>query len=271
MDVPRAAAVEIDRLVLAVNRAVGPRHGERLGAMAAEIGLDSLSLLPHFEDFLLGGTLTRDLAVTRMRYWPAETVLGRLDELEAKGLVQTTHTGIAAAPRLQPLLEALLAARADVAALTWSGHERDVATVTAAARRVAAAATPAHAVAVAHRDLPEPDDPHLRLEHLLFTLRYIRQHDHAAAWLDRGLTAPQIVVMTRLWTGEDVDAGDAALADLVAAGHAAPDPPRLTAAGLELREAIEADTNERAQQSFDVLDDAAAREFLAALRRLPGA
>ena len=44
----------------------------------------------------------------------------------------------------------------------------------------------------------------------------------------------------------------------------------LTAAGRELREAIEDDTDARAQRSFDVLDSDAAGEFLDALRTLPG-
>ncbi len=48
------------------------------------------------------------------------------------------------------------------------------------------------------------------------------------------------------------------------------EPLSLTAKGREVREAIEAETNQRAQETFDVLDEAAGADFLAALQRLPG-
>ena len=268
--IARDAAPEIDRLVLSVNSRVGPKHGARLAELARERGLETLELLPHFEAFILGGRLTRDLALLRMRYWPPQRVLGRLDELEDKGLIQQGDTGLAATPAMRPLLEALLAARADVAAEAWGAHEDDVATAASGARSVAEAASHDHVVAVVHRALTEPADPYLLLENRLVTLRYVRQHDHARAWLTRGLTAPDMVVATKLWKNQPVEVPGDGLARLIELGFAEGDPPRLTPSGRDLREEIEADTNKRAQQTFDVLDERAAAEFLVALRRLPG-
>lgn len=268
MDVARAAAPEIDRLVLGFNRNVGPRHGARLAELARERGLDTLELLPQLGDFLLAGRLTRDLATLRMRYWPPERVLGRLDELEAKGLVDQQGPDLAATATLQPLLEAIAEAQAEVGAELWSDHDDDVSTATALAGVVAAAASDDHTVAVVHRSLPEPTDPYLLLEHRLVTLRYVRQHDHAEAWSSRGLTAPDVVVMTRLWQGEPVEDDDGPRR-LVELDLAEPDPPRLTVSGRELRDAIEVDTDARAQRTFDVLDVGQATSFLESLRRLP--
>lgn len=270
MEIAREAAPEIDRLVLSVNRHVGPKHGSRLLELARECGLETLELLPHFGDFLLAGRLTLDLATVRMRYMPPERVLSRLDELEEKGLIRRGDSGLVATPAMRPLLEALSAAQADVAAEMWSDHHDDVATVTPLAERLAGAASDDHVVAVVHRTLPEPADPYLLLLVRLVTLRYIRQHDHAMAWHSRGLTAPEMVTMTELWHDQPGDHSGDGLTRLVAAGLAEADPPRLTSAGLQLREAIEDETNRRSQETFDVLDPGAAEDLIAALRRLPG-
>lgn len=269
MKIAREAAPEIDRLVLSVNRHVGPRHGGRLLELARECGLETLELLPHFGDFLLAGRLTHDLATLRMRYMPPERVLSRLEELEGKLLIRRGESGLVATPALERLLEALSDAQADLAAEMWGDHHDDVATVTPLAKRLAEAASDDHVVAVVHRALPEPTDPYLLLMVRLVTLRYIRQHDHAMAWHSHGLTAPEMVTMTELWHDQPGDHSGDGLTRLVAAGLAEADPPRLTSAGLQMREAIEDETNRRSQETFDVLDAEAAEALMAALRRLP--
>lgn len=270
METAREAAPEIDRLVLSVNGRMGRLHGERLLEVAREGGLDSLELLPHLGDFLLAGALTRELATVRMRYMPREKVEARLDELEGKELIARRNSALAATPALRPVLEAVRQAQGEVARQTWSGHADQVATLTPLVRRVAEAASDDHLVAVVHRNLPEPSDPYLALHTRLVTLRYVRQHDHAAAWAAHGLTPPDMVAMTRLWHEEPLESSDEALARLVTLGYARDDPPRLTPTGAELREDIEADTNRRAQETFDVLDREAAGTLLVGLRRLPG-
>lgn len=268
MGIARDAAPEIDRLVLSVNRRVSAEHGARLTELARECGLDSLELLPHFGDFLFAGKLTRELATLRMRYWPPERVLGRLDELERRQLIRQDESGLVATPDLRRLLKGLLAAQAEIAAETWRDNDDDVATATQVAHEIGAAASDDHVVAVVHRALPPPVDHYLLLEHRLVTLRFIRQHDHAKAWLSRGLTAPDMVILTGLWQTSPLEERDDGLSRLIERGLVEGDPPGLTAAGRQLREAIEVDTNERAQQTFDVLDERAATQFLSALRRL---
>src|SRR5690606_728789 len=136
--------------------------------------------------------------------------------------------------------------------------------------RAGAAASPDPALSLAHRAVPQPPAPSLALPTLLTDLRYIRQHDHAVAWSSRGLTAPAMVPMTALWNGGSVAPDADGVDELVAAGYATREPVALTPAGEEVRDAIEAETNERAQVSFDVLDDTEGQAFLDALRSLPG-
>ena len=102
------------------------------------------------------------------------------------------------------------------------------------------------------------------------TLRYIRQHDHVEAWRAENLTPLEIVEMTRLRHGEDVEASAPGLELLIERGYARTDPPSLTSKGKDVRDGVEDETNRRAQESFHVLNDRSATEFLAALRTLPG-
>lgn len=269
MEIALTAAPHIDRLVLSVARQVDIDHGAYLSGLALEGGLDTLDLIPHFADFLLGGVLTRELAVVRVRYRPSEQVLARLDELAENRLIRQAGSGLVATSALRPLLEALHWAQAEVAAKIWESHADDVAAAASIARTVAHAASTDHTVATVHRSLPEPVDPYLLLHHRLVTLRFIRQHDHAVAWLQHGLTAAEMVIVTSLWQAGRV-AQPSGFGRLIELGLVETDPPRLTDRGRELRGAIEAETNRRAQQTFDLLDDEVARDFLAALQRLPG-
>ena len=269
MGIAREAAPEIDRLVLFV-RKLGPQRSTRLAELARARGLESLELLPNFGDFLLEGVLTAELAILRMPYSKPDKVLDRLAELEGKRLIEERETGFAATPELRQLLEALAAAWAEVASEAWGGHREDLTTATDAAGIVGRAASDEHIAAVVHRELPEPTDPYLLLEHRLVTLRLVRQHDHVAAWKARDLTAPAMVLLTKLWQADSpADPGDG-LTQLIELGLIEADPLSLTAGGREVREAIEAETNQRAQETFDVLDEPGGAAFLTALRRLPG-
>lgn len=62
-DLAARSAIEIDRLVLGVNRQVGPRHGEWLMKVARDLGLDSLELIPHLGEFWLQVPVPVELAV----------------------------------------------------------------------------------------------------------------------------------------------------------------------------------------------------------------
>ena len=258
-------ASEIDRLVLAVNQAV---DDARLSDASGDRVLDWI-MLSQLGDFMLAGVLTEEIATLRSRYRPRDVVLGRLHDLEQQGLIERRGLALAATHELRPLIETIMEARADAAASMWRGREDDVDQASATAQELGALASDDHTVAAVHRTLPAPDDPYLRLHSRLLTLRYVRQHDHAEAWGAHGLTAPAAVVMTGLWHGEAVGPG-AGINELVSRGLASDDPLELTDAGRRMRDAIETDTNERAQVIFAELGDDESTEFLAALRRLPG-
>ena len=258
-------APEVDRLVLAVNNAV---DGARLSEAAGERVLDWM-LLNGLGDFMMAGVLTEEIAVLRSRYRPRDVVLKGLHGLEQQGLVERHGPALAATEELRPPIEAMMHARADAASTMWRGHEDDVEQASRTAQVLAELASDDHAVAAVHRALPAPDDPFLRLHSRLVTLRYIRQHDHAAAWLGQELTVAEIVAMTGLWNGEGASPGDG-LSQLVARGLASDDPPALTDAGRAMRAEIEADTNERSQAIFTALGEDETAEFLTVLRRLPG-
>jgi hypothetical protein len=267
------AAPEIDRLVWTVSRGVAPKHGQRLRGLAAPLELDSLDPFSSTADFFLATAATADLIARRMPYRPRDDVTARLAALTGIGLIEERNGKLGATARVRPLLETMRGCETDVATSAWTGHEDQMATVTTLARTVALAAPDDHVVAAVHRGLPSVTDPYLLLFDRLVTLRYIRQHDHVAAWQVHGLTAPGMVAMTALWQGETVNADHEGVASLAERGLATVNPPDavvLTAAGMSLRGEIEADTNERAGRTFDVLDEGQAAALLTGLRSLPG-
>ncbi len=271
MSTARWAAPEIDRLVLSVNGAVGPRHGERLLGVAREAGLDALAPLPNLAGFIRAGTLTDEIATLRMRYADPAAILANLGDLVDRGVLERRGDRYVAAERLLPLLDALDEAVTDVASSTWARHGELVEAVSTAAARIGAAAGPDHVVAVTRRDLGDPDDPSFRLLGRLITVRLIRQHDHAVSWIGRHLTAAEMPVMTDLWHGDAVEPDRPGLGALVERGYAEVDPVRLTARGRRVRDAIEDDTNALAQRAFDALGEDDGAEFVDGLRRLPSA
>lgn len=270
MGMAAEASPEITRLVIGVNRRVAPEHGERLAAMAGQIGLDSLDLLPPFADFLLDGLLSEQTAKLRMRYVPPERITARLSELEEKGLIESIRGAYRTTDKLAPLLKAMRASVADVAQKLWSDNEVEVSVLTEGARLIRETVTPEHVVANVHKQVREPLDRYSLLEHRLVTLRYMRQHDHAMAWIERNLTAAEAAALTALWRGEKADIDDEVLASLREQGYVKKsDPSQLTSKGNNVRSAIEDDTNQRSERGFAALDDESAARFLEALKTLP--
>lgn len=264
------AAHEIDRLVIGINRRVGPAHGHHLLALAGNIGLESLDLLPTFSDFLLDGLLTRQVALLRMRYRPEDDIRERLEDLEKRGLITQTNTGFTATEQLRPLLKAMRSALADVAQSVWENNEVDISVVTETARLLSEKVTDDHVVAKAQSQLRPPLDRYSLLEQRLVTLRFIRQHEHAESWLAEGLSAPEIVLMTALWRDAEGEIDEAAMESLRNLGYAKKsDPPTLTATGKKLRQKIEDETNARSEPMFADLDSETADRFLAAMGNLP--
>ena len=262
-------SAEIDRLVWGIGGRMREKHGSRLQAMARDIDLDSIELLPLLAGFLLDGLLTDEVAALRLRYADPAVVTGRLNELEAKDLAEKQDGAWRASARLRPLLKAIRSEVADVAFEKWGGHDVNVSIVTEAARSLRDVINDRQIVAAAHAKVKAPIDRYALLEQRLVTLRYMRQQDHADAWLDRGLSAAEVVIVTGLWRGEEVDAPEGPLESLRKAELVRADAVELTEHGRTVRAAIEDDTNVRTQRSFDHMDEDMAARFQNGLRSLP--
>ena len=239
--------------------------------MARQQGLESLDLLPPFADFLLDGLLTPRIAQLRMRYAPADRITARLEELEKKELIELAGGAYRSTDKLSPLLKAMRSAVADVASKLWEANEVEISVLTEAARLIRETVSPDQVVAAAHTKVREPLDRYSLLEHRLVTLRYMRQHDHAMAWIDRDLTATEAAAVTALWQGEEAELSDEVAENLRENGLLKKsDPYALTSKGKKTRESIEEDTNERSEKSFAALDEDAASRFIEALKAMPG-
>jgi hypothetical protein len=262
---PARIAPQIDRLVLGINRQVGPRHGRVLGAIATELGLDSLKLIPHFADFLLTGPLPLHIAEARLPYAPPQTVRDRLAGFVGLGLVTESAAGFEATARFRTLLVASVAAREDVIDRTWTTLPPE--TIRELITRVVGAVSESYPVAVAHRGLTASSNPASHFFDRLVTLRYVRQQDHVESWRAAGLTAGDMKVLTPLWLQETPpDEPDvfARLEDrgLVAAGE-------LTGRGRSKREQIEIDTNRRAASTWAALAGGDRDRLIEALSFMP--
>lgn len=265
MNFPAEIAPVVDRLVLAVNTVSRAESKDRIAAHCAQVGVDSPEFPGHYAEFLLAGRLSEDLAVARLHYQPSERILGAVTGWERAGLTVRTGDRLAAGPALGGLAEAILEARRVVAARLWSEHADQVDT----ANRIISsmlAQLPAHFVlAVEHAALPSPADPYRRLHQQLTTMRYVRSQSHAEAWRARGLAFGDMMAMTALWHGRTVETVPATLTERGLAT-----PSGLTDDGLEMRLAIEADTNRDNAPAFEALDDDARRDLANALTSLPG-
>jgi hypothetical protein len=266
-DTARRAAPEIDRLVLAVNTEVGARHRQSFMQHAQDIGLDSPALLKHYAEFLLEGRLTESVAISRLPYVAVDRVRGRLSEWARLGLIAETDDGMAATAALSPLLEQMLDARSVVAGELWESKPEQVTQAALDAKDVIHHADHRFVVAVAHRSLSEPSEPHLLLHHRLTTVRYIRAQAHRDAWEAAGLATAEIVALTRLWLNGPLE--DPIPPSLVDRGLAG--PSGLTPSGRRLRVAIESDTDRISGLAFQALEIERADRFMDALRSLPGA
>ena len=254
----RRAAPEIDRLVLAVNGALG--KGDEV--LVREAGLSEPGFVRGFADWLLTVGLEREVANGRIPYAASGSVDTWLDEAAAAGAIELRDGRFFATDRLVPFATSIMDRRAAVAAGMWGRHTQEIATVTVGLRAMIAAAPSEFRVATSHCEIPEPADRYLAAHQRLTTMRYIRAHAHISAWRDAELTPFEIVAMTGLWRG---GRNGGIPGSLVQRGYA--DPDGLTEEGEMVRQEIEIVTNQRVQPVFDVLDDP--EPFLAALEALP--
>ena len=264
----RLLAPEVDRLVLGAARKIEHDHNRWILEASQKAGLSGRERLDQFAEFLQAGTLTRDIARARRPYAPPGSVDELLDDLIERELIAETDGALRAEHRLEPLLEGIADLRGASTAELWSEQEATAEIAAMGALLVIEAVPPDFIVASAHASLPAPANLYPLLLRRLTTLRYIRQHGHVEAWSSRGLTAPQIVALTRVWRDEEPRPTDD-YQSLVDLGYLDPKRDELTPHGRNTRDEIEDDTNQRVAPIFAALDDALTAEFLSALRDLP--
>jgi hypothetical protein len=267
MSLAARAAPEIDRLVIAVHFAVRDHHRPAVVDAVEAAGLESPAIINDLAEFLLANGIDDALIARRVQYVPGTLVADRVEALAESGhLVRRDDRWLPDA-RLTTLLSELLAIRTDAARELWALHLDRVAVLSSLAGALIDRAAAPGPLFAAHRNLPVPEDAFLALHHRLTTLRYIRFEAHTTAWTTRGFDAATMQTFTALWSGQaDIDDVPASLRDR---GLATLDPPQLTAAGRELRDEIEAETNRLVDLSFAVLGDEAAT-LVDHLEALPG-
>jgi hypothetical protein len=133
-------------------------------------------------------------------------------------------------------------------------------------------------VGAANQAVPEPDEPHLRLWQALTSIREYRGDGHVDRLVDAGVSPPEALVLqaatrrspedglrsNRGWSADEWSAAAAALA----AHGLVDDEMRINAAGAELRQAIEDDTDRLAAPIVAAIGDDGADELVALLRPL---
>jgi hypothetical protein len=161
----------------------------------------------------------------------------------------------------------------------WPGSPEAAEAAELAGVAAAAVDRPGRVLAAANAGLPSPDEPHLRLWQSLTTLREHRGDGHAVALLQRevdGVAAHVLAAAagrsTREWLlrarGWDDSAWDDAVDRITARGRL--DDGELTAEGLAMVAAIEADTDRLALGPWRALGDAGCdrlADLLAPVRR----
>lgn len=260
------AGEAVDQLFFALNGRIGPRHRDRIGVIAEQIGVPSFGLLPAVGAELLAGPMPVSFVDDRLQYGPFDEMTHELlRDMSDRGFVEITEGYVTANPPLIPLLEALLDARDETAIWSLAGNDDLVERLNDACHALTVDAS--GTLLNYTRHVPEPDHPSARLLCRLMKVRYIRHECHMIAWRSAGFEPKQMPTFTKLWNGEPVD-DDNAISSLVAAGLAT-DEPALTDHGQAVRDRIEDETNTCAQAAFDArLDRDAQATFIADLRSM---
>jgi hypothetical protein len=133
-------------------------------------------------------------------------------------------------------------------------------------------------VGAANQAVPEPDEPHLRLWQALTSIREHRGDGHVDRLVEAAVSPSEALVLQaatgrspedglrshRGWSGEEWSAAAASLA----VRGLIDDEMRITAAGAELRQAIEEDTDRLAAPIVAAIGNDRADELVALLRPL---
>lgn len=255
-------APQVDRLVWSVNDLAAFSPRPEVAEAIERAGDETMRTVSHFARFWLDGPLSIELAEQRFPYDPPERIRSQFRSLARSGLLDETADGWVSTDRFRPSLEAVRAGRREASSQLWN---TDVEEATDLIELVTSSIGPEHPVAHRHASLPRAAEPALHLFDRMTTLRYLRQHDHVAAWSAQGLAAHEVVALNRSIADGAAEVPPT-LVDrgLVTAGG------EVTNAGAEMRASIEEETNRRNAESWSGLDERGRRRLLELLSALPG-
>jgi hypothetical protein len=174
-----------------------------------------------------------------VRYQPTAQVESGLRSMSEAGLIDLGPDSLTLSPRGRDAMADLNAVSEAVVADLWRRQNADTPRLTDLADRAlrAALAAPGPALSVVAPPYDSPTStPATRLAERLTGLRFHRADSHAAAWMAAGLSVHDVQQLT-------------------------PGPQK---------DAIEADTNQRAALAYAPLAPGERREFVAGLTALPG-
>ena len=260
MTVKRAAATaaEVDRVVIGVHRSVSDQAKAHARDAVAAVGLRSIEFWADLSVFMVEGRLTDEVVLARFRY-STKSAVAAIAGLRKRALV---GDGGRPTDPFRSAIDVVESARVATAADLWQPSKHLAALAAGAAVMLRRGQGP---LVEPYRALTEPADVVAALWHRLIGLRYLRADAHAAAWGDAGLTAAEVVDLTAAWRGQSVESPQPALRDrdLTSSSGA------ITETGAQLREDIEAATNERSETSYQGLDSRAWAGWMAAMAELP--
>ncbi len=259
-----AVAPEIDRLVWAVADRVRDRH--RSGELP---GLDILSV-PALSRTLnlvqyVYPDIGEDLIRRRYVYASDEQMAQYFEEIVDLGLFERVGGRLRPTTNLPPILAAFDEAILESSRTHWQDHPEVVESLVPLARRVLEACPEPDVLMTRALNGPEADDRCQLVYQRLAALRLMRNEAHVRAWRAQGLGPREVEVLTSAWAGSKTQGSAEPTTLMIERGLA--DDGVVAAAGLELRQEIEDETNAGVAPAFASVDQ---ELFLDELRRLPG-
>ena len=272
-------AAEIDRLVIGGHEVADaypdkPASVQRLSAHPA--------LFNTVAVLLLAQSLRREDVSTIIAYTPPQLVTALIDNNVAEGVVVDDGGRISLTDNGRAPAEGVVAVQEAAVTDLWAGADEQLDTVrmltqplVERGRNISPPADPSafgFFAAVCNR--PTVAGTVLRQ---ITALRYWRADAHRRAVLAAGLTHAEAHALNVLWdrhrgrsrVGQGFpEPGTKATTSLEARGYAT--SGTITDAGVQLREAIECDTDERTAPVYEDMDDDSGGRLLGALRALPG-
>jgi hypothetical protein len=257
-------APQTDRLVWAIADKLRDQHARGELPDLAVLPAGAFSRTINLVQFMYPD-IGEDFIRRRYVYASDQQVADYFDELVNGGFVERVGERLRSTDQLPGLLAAFGRAISDSARTHWQTHPEVVESVLPLTRQVLEACPEPEMLLAAALVAPEAEDSFQLLYQRLAALRLLRNEAHVRAWQAQGLAPGEIEVLTSAWAGSKTQGSSEPTASMIERGLAV--DGAVTKTGLELRQAIEDETNAGVAAAFAVVDR---EEFLGALRLLRG-